>query len=90
MCPGAQMEAEVFTFAVDTDTHKLVAVQQRGRSIDITVRYEADVVLDETRTRIRNAVEPRFQTDKVGLVIEWRQTIIPWVGWPTMVRRRRF
>lgn len=84
------MEAQVFTFAVDTDTQKLVAVQQRGRSIDITVRYATDVVLDETRTRIRNAIEPQFRTDDLGLVVEWRQPIIPWAAWPTLVRRRRF
>lgn len=84
------MEAQVFTFPVDTDTSKLVAVQQRGRSIDVTVRYATDVVLDEKRTRIRNAIGLQLRTDDRGLTIEWKAPLIPCVDWLSATRRRRF
>lgn len=88
---GMQMDAhQVFSFAVDTNTQKLVAVRQQGRSIEVNVRLAADVVLDNTTTEIRNAIDPHLRTDEHGLIIEWKQPMIPGWDWLTYSRKRRF
>lgn len=84
------MESRQFTFDVDTDTVKLVGVEQRGRRIDISVRYAADVVLDEASYRIGNAIGARFEADEVGLLVTWRQPVVPGLDWLTVERTRRF
>lgn len=85
------MEAhQIFTFAMDSDMQKLVAVRQDGRNIEVNVRYAGDVVFDEAMTRIRNAIDPQMRTDEHGVIIEWKQPMIRGWDWLTYSRRRRF
>lgn len=81
---------QIFQFQVDDDCQKLVSVLRFDRSIDVTVAYAADVLLDESRSAIRNAIDPGLRTDEHGLIIEWKQQMIPGWDWLTCSRRRRF
>lgn len=85
------MEAhQVFVFRVDTDAQKLVSVLQQGLTIEVNVRLAKDVVVDEETTEIRNAIDAQLVPDEHGLVIEWRQPMIPGWDWLTFSRQRRF
>lgn len=81
---------QIFTFAMDSDMQKLVAVRQDGRTIEVNVRYAGDAVFDETTALISNAIDPELRTDEIGLVIEWKQPLIPGWDWLTFSRKHRF
>ena len=50
---------QVFTFAIDANYHKLVAVRQNDRTAEVNVRLARDVVIDDQIAEIRNAIDPR-------------------------------
>lgn len=83
-------EHRFYEFRVDADTLKWVRVAPRDRGFEITVRYTADVVLDEQSDVIPVAIDPQMRTDEHGLIIEWKQPMIPGWDWLTYSRKRRF
>lgn len=85
------MEAhQVFTFAMDSDLQKLVAVRRDGRNLEVEVRYAGDTVFDEITAKITNALDVELRTDELGVIIEWKQPMVPGWDWLTYSRRRRF
>lgn len=83
-------DIQLFTFAMDSDVRKLVAVRRTGRQLAVDVRYSGDVVYDEETTRVRNAIDPQLRTDELGVIVEWKQPIISGWDWLTYSRKRRF
>lgn len=83
-------EHQQFEFQVDTDTQKLISVLSFGRNMDVTVAYTADVLIEQSRTPIRNAIDVKMRTDEHGLIVEWKQPMVPGWDWLTYSRKRRF
>lgn len=83
-------DRQTFTFNIDAEAQKLVSIQQSERTIEVTVRIASDVVYDDSTTEIRNAIDPQMRTDEHGLIVEWKQPMIPGWDWLTFSRRQRF
>lgn len=81
---------QLFEFQVDDDCQKLVSVLRFDRSVDVTVAYSTIVLVEESRTAIRNALDLQMRTDDLGLIVEWKQPFIPGWDWLTYSRKRRF
>jgi hypothetical protein len=81
---------QLFEFTLDVDLRKRVSVLRFGRSVHVTVAFTTDVLLDEMRAHIRNAIDPEMRTDELGLIIAWKQPIVPGWDWLMFSRQKRF
>jgi len=81
-------EPQSFVFELDNGRVKLVTLRPRPDGLAIAVRYATG--LDGTRTLVPTESLLSIVADAYGLVIEWREPLLPWFRWLTGTKRRRF
>jgi hypothetical protein len=83
-------DRQSYAFAVDSDLTKLVTLSPFAGRLAIRVRYATDVVLEDNQHALAVPADARISIDDLGVVMSWRQRLIPGLNWPSIRRARRF
>jgi hypothetical protein len=83
-------DRQSFAFEVDRDLTKLVTISPFAGRMAIRVRYATDVVMEDHQHVLAVPGTARMSVDDLGVVISWRQRLIPGLAWPAIRRARRF
>lgn len=83
-------DRQSYAFAVDSDLTKLVTLSPFAGRLAVRVRYATDVVLEDNQYALPVPADARISIDDLGVVVSWRQRLIPGLNWPSIRRARRF